>query len=285
LKQDPADGFGHMSCCVRCLVALLATAWCSPALAGALTNPDIIAELRGGLSESVVLLSIEANECAFDLAPDQLIALRQQGVGPAIIHAMLDAARKREEADRTFTRPPEGRAASTRGRGFPSFPLEFFGAQFASSGGPRVLRGVLFVGAGRLRFDGTDSNVILVEPSSLTGYLLPKAGPARSVNGFQGIRGAASQVGLSPYWLPVDPQNPCAEWLGVVCEPLGAGEVEGRPATRWALKHFAENESWTSYAWVDVRLHIVSRLEFEGHITELRDIVEVSQPASLFRTP
>jgi hypothetical protein len=163
--------------------------------------------------------------------------------------------------------------------------VDFFAVQATSGQGARTLTGALFVGDGRLRFESRDASLVLVDPATLAGFEVKANGEAHEVDGFQGVKGAITQIGLSPYWLPTDPENPCARWLGTECKSLGADEVDGRAATKWEVIHYVEDTGIVSYVWVDRRLHIVSRTVFGGHTSELRDVIEISQPSSLFEAP
>lgn len=115
--------------------------------------------------------------------------------------------------------------------------------------------------------------------------MVAASGQAREADGFQGVRGAINQIGLSAYWLPADPKNPCADWLSVECQPLGTEEVDGRRASKWAVTRYFDDQSALSYIWVDTRLHIVSRIRVAGRTTELRNVIEIFQPSALFEAP
>ncbi len=54
-----------------------------------LTNADVVRMIKAGLAESTILLAIEQNPSKFDTAPAALIDLKEQGVPPAIVEAMM----------------------------------------------------------------------------------------------------------------------------------------------------------------------------------------------------
>ena len=56
-----------------------------------LTNSDIINMVKAGLAESTITLAIEQGQCKFDTSPNELVNLKNQGVSPAVLEAMLRA--------------------------------------------------------------------------------------------------------------------------------------------------------------------------------------------------
>jgi hypothetical protein len=252
-----------------------------------LRDQDIAAMVKAGLAESVILLSIEANPCDFDISAAQLIVLKNQNVSDSIIHAMLAAESKKRGTSRIDTGSPGAGTIEKAATRFPIFPVDFFAEAFTSSGqgAARVPQGSVFVGSGRLRFESTDAKTTIVDPLTFTGYVLMAGKPAKVVPRFEGVLGIMNQNGLSRYLLPVNPQSPCEYWMGVVCKNLGSDMLQGRAATKWELTHYSEDESWATYAWVDVRLHIVSKRQYEQNTVELRNITEGPQPIGLFQLP
>jgi len=136
----------------------------------------------------------------------------------------------------------------------------------------------------RARLD-SDGVSVLADPQTLSGWVKQGAEPARKVQGFEGVLGSATQDGLSPYLLPVDPDAPCRHRLDVTCRLVGKESVGGRETTRWQLTHGDQDQSWQSSIWVDARLHFVTRVVFLRNVTELRNIVELAPAATLFATP
>ena len=61
------------------------------ALAGVVTNEDIISLIGLGLSQAIVIKKIQTSECRFDTSGDGLVALSGAGVPEPIILAMMDA--------------------------------------------------------------------------------------------------------------------------------------------------------------------------------------------------
>lgn len=57
-----------------------------------LTNGDIIALVRAGLSEEVIISTIQRSQQEFDLTPEALIALKKSGVSNRVIEAMTEAS-------------------------------------------------------------------------------------------------------------------------------------------------------------------------------------------------
>ncbi|MDO8476745.1 MAG: hypothetical protein Q7W02_11275 [Candidatus Rokubacteria bacterium] len=71
-------------------IILLATvAW---VFAGeVLTNDSVVAMVRGGLPETVIVQKIQATETKFDLSTNALIALKRSGVSDKVLEAMMSA--------------------------------------------------------------------------------------------------------------------------------------------------------------------------------------------------
>jgi len=61
--------------------------------------------------------------------------------------------------------------------------------------------------------------------------------------------------------------------------------IEERSTTRWDLTDRFEEQTWHTYIWVDVRLHVVSKRQFMENTFALRNIVEAPQAAGLFDVP
>jgi hypothetical protein len=69
---------------VFCMAPLVTDAATKP-----LTNADVIAMIKAGLPENTIILSIQHAASTFDTAPQSLILLKQQGVSPKLLDAML----------------------------------------------------------------------------------------------------------------------------------------------------------------------------------------------------
>jgi len=57
-----------------------------------LVNADIVKMVKAGIGEDTILLAIQSKPGSFDTSPEALIGLKQQGVTPAILKAMLGAS-------------------------------------------------------------------------------------------------------------------------------------------------------------------------------------------------
>lgn len=60
-----------------------------------LTNADVIKMVKAGLPETTIITAIQQSQVNFDTSPDALVELKNQGVSPAILDAMLQAQGKR----------------------------------------------------------------------------------------------------------------------------------------------------------------------------------------------
>lgn len=59
-----------------------------------LTDDDVIAMVKAGLAESTVINAVKAQDTSFDVSAAALIKLKQQGVSPKIMSAMMEAVKK-----------------------------------------------------------------------------------------------------------------------------------------------------------------------------------------------
>jgi hypothetical protein len=57
-----------------------------------LTNADVVAMVKADLPETTVILAIQKGPTAFDTSPQALIQLKNQGVSPRVLDAMLQPA-------------------------------------------------------------------------------------------------------------------------------------------------------------------------------------------------
>jgi hypothetical protein len=81
-----------------------------------LTNDDIVAMVKNGLPESVILSAIQANDTNFDASASALIGLKKAGVSPKVMDAMLTAAANKKNAVAT----PPAQSASPNAPTTPS---------------------------------------------------------------------------------------------------------------------------------------------------------------------
>lgn len=254
-----------------------------------LTNQDVVAMVKSGLDESTILMAIQASPNEFDVSVPALIELKNQKVSEALIRAMVAAAAHKPVAAASAASSQRPTAQRKQPAQFTAFPVDFYAEQFAALGANAapVSEGKVYVGKGRLRFEntGAQSTATIVDPTKPAAYILLSGGHAEVQTVFQGVRGAPARSGLSKFLLPVDPQNPCANWVDVECKAMGPETVEGRSTTKWDLTHTFDAETWHSYIWVDVRLHVVSKRQYKENTIEFRNIVEAPQASGLFDVP
>src|SRR4029077_16046292 len=78
---------------------------------GAVTPQDVISMTQAGLSDDVIVTHIRANGMAQPLAVNDLIGLRNMGVGDAVINAMQQTPPRSVQAVPVYPAyPPPGRA-------------------------------------------------------------------------------------------------------------------------------------------------------------------------------
>ena len=99
---------------------------------------------------------------------------------------------------------------------------------------------------------------------------------------------------------PTNTSDPCSDWNNAVlryqdsthkaphftCHSGGSDVVNGRPAQKWAVTTTDENGTTQSgYAWIDSKLHVVSRSQDKNSEMDLQNIQEGPQPDALFQVP
>lgn len=113
-----------------------------------------------------------------------------------------------------------------------------------------------------------------------------------------------AQSGAPPIWRlfhPTSTSDPCSSWNALMqsyaahdtsfhttfsCQNQGNDVVGGRSATRWLVTSTDRNgRKETGTAWIDSRLHIVSKTQDSTGSMQLANIQEGSQPASVFAIP
>jgi len=63
-----------------------------------LTNSDIVTMVQNQFDDETLLKIIEVSDTNFDISPDSLIALKNQGVSPAVLRAMMQATSRKQSA-------------------------------------------------------------------------------------------------------------------------------------------------------------------------------------------
>lgn len=89
---------------IKCVISALALAcFFQPVAAETLTNDKIIDLVSAGLGDEAVIAKIRASDPEFNLATDQIIALKGRGVSGPVIAAMLDRASGRHERQQALS--------------------------------------------------------------------------------------------------------------------------------------------------------------------------------------
>src|SRR6185312_6241001 len=94
--------------------------------------------------------------------------------------------------------------------------------------------------------------------------------------------------------------DPCSTWNQAVlrfqysthkaphfsCQSAGTDVVNGRPAQKWAVTTTDANGTTQSgYAWIDNKLHVVSRSQDKNSEMDLQNVQEGPQPDAVFQIP
>jgi len=71
-----------------------------------LRNSDVVDLVKAALPASTIIMSIQTSPTAFDVSPGELIRLKNGGVPPAVIEAMIQATKKPAPASPHAVSPP-----------------------------------------------------------------------------------------------------------------------------------------------------------------------------------
>ena len=66
---------------------------------GDITNDTVIALLRAGLSDAVIIAVVDRPRTDFDVDPEALIRLREEGLSNAVIEAIIAAEKRTQSAE------------------------------------------------------------------------------------------------------------------------------------------------------------------------------------------
>jgi hypothetical protein len=80
----------------RVLPVIVAVLLCVPTTARAVTIDDIVALSNAGVTDSIVIAVIDADQTVFDLTPQQILELKQAGVSDSVVVKMVGTSREFE---------------------------------------------------------------------------------------------------------------------------------------------------------------------------------------------
>ena len=87
----------------------------SPSTSGPLTNKDVLAMVKAGLSSEVIVAKIKSSTCEFDTSPMELAGLKKAGVSDAVTLVMVQASPDRlakQPEDTKHTASPPQKASN-----------------------------------------------------------------------------------------------------------------------------------------------------------------------------
>jgi hypothetical protein len=144
-----------------------------------------------------------------------------------------------------------------------------------------------------------DGKVRLESPEASAGFFLidSKAATAVFVRPAQRtFTDAGRSTRLTQLFIPVDPDDPCAQWQAAAriagspgagaewhCEKIGTGELNGRPTAQWRV---TSPEHDSSQYWIDRGLGFPVRVQMsDGSLFTLENITVAAQAPELFALP
>jgi hypothetical protein len=150
------------------------------------------------------------------------------------------------------------------------------------SGGPggQTMRGTMYFGGSKIRMEmamGGSNQIMIVDTVNKTQIMIM---PDNKM--YMEMPSGAAGMMKTPKVDVMDPANPCAGGGATQCKRIGAETVNGYATEKWEFKQ--DGETWT--AWIATKLRIPIKMSSaSGSGTEFRNIVEGTQPASLFQVP
>ena len=149
----------------------------------------------------------------------------------------------------------------------------------------------IYVSDGKIRIESAQRQGFLIADSKAkTSYVvMPQQ---KMYMDMPNVGGSMMQV-----FMPADPNDACKEWQHLAmatngdhgagpltsCHRVGTEMIGGRSAIKY---EGVTRKGEHAYAWVDPKLDFILKAESaSGHGTELRNIQEGAQPASLFAIP
>ena len=97
----------------------------SASAADVLTNDVVVAMVKAGLGDEVVIGKIKISQNQFDLSTQALLRLKEDGVGPAVIKAMVETAACHTVNQTTWRTRPSPRCCCTSQISSSSPPSKF----------------------------------------------------------------------------------------------------------------------------------------------------------------
>lgn len=191
-------------------------------------------------------------------------------------------------------------------RGGAALAGEPFSAEVVDPAHPDKPGTHVYFGSGKVRLESGDSaslGALVLDPAKGTTLIIDDK-ERWYVDA--GMFTQLVMVGATPVLRilrPAGSGDPCSQWNSAVspfaayvkqdkskptphftCTSMGADNVNGRPARKWAV---ASNDPGdrSGTIWVDDRLHIILRSQDGKGGMELRDIKEGPQPDALFQAP
>lgn len=150
--------------------------------------------------------------------------------------------------------------------------------------------GKIFVAKGNVRIETRElaDGYFLIPRRQRAAYFVR---PAQHV-----FMDAKQSSQLTPFFIPVDPDNPCRQWRAAAqiagtkdgdgewrCDRLGTESVDGRTAEKYRATVSPDK---TIYGWIDRDLKIPLRVQSaEGALTEIRNLKIDQQESALFQMP
>lgn len=159
-----------------------------------------------------------------------------------------------------------------------------------AGGRPNGQVGHLYVSSAKVRIetpDLADGFFIVDGDRSAAWFVRPQR---------QEFMDAKQSSPLTQLLVPVDPTDPCQQWQAMAkiagaadrggewrCDRLGEDTVDGRETVKYRA---ISPQNRRSYGWIDTQRKFPVRLEAEdGTTVAVENIVDASQPSSLFAVP
>ena len=157
---------------------------------------------------------------------------------------------------------------------------EFSAETLAFDPAGKPLSGMLYVGHGKVRVDSPEGTIVLMDLGAKTARVYD---PRYKVYLERPDRMTSLMLAAND---PCQKESDRKSAMDATCRVVGQETVNGRTTNKTEVTMTSGGQTQTLHLWFDPKLHILVRYAMNGKImSELRNIQEGPQPASLFEPP
>jgi hypothetical protein len=163
---------------------------------------------------------------------------------------------------------------------------QFSADMISTSDSGVITRSKLYAKDGKMRieFPAQEGVTMLVDAAARTTYIVNATQKT-----YMDFLGQANGGGFGALFMPIDPDNPCPQWMAMArpnqeggsCKKIGTENVRGRDTVKLEA---TSKSGEKAYAWIDPKLHFLIKLGGQGSTAELQNIIQGPQ-SGIFEVP